>query len=404
MTLLADRRGIPAYLVGGSVRDLVLGRITGDLDVTVEGDAAAYAKALAAHLGTRVTIHPQFGTATLRLPEGLRLDVATARRELYSHPAVLPQVSPGAIEQDLSRRDFSINAMAIKLARRGGELLDPFNGLQDLKRGHLRVLHEGSYRDDPTRIFRGARYAARYRLHFSLRDRGLIRAVLADKVLRRLSSDRLLHEIKLTLSEAIPETALLVLQRLGILRTLDSTLILDARTLARFRRVRRTWDRYERLAVSPKPLLWRVYLLVLLFSVPPRVRRRVGQRLGLKGPLLDLIMNDLDDFSRLEKKLEQPHMRPSRLRQTLDPASADLHLFLWASGTRRVKRRVEDYLINLASVKPALTGRDLRKLGFPPGPIYRRILDLLLEGRLEGRLRSREEEITFIRQRFGRPV
>ncbi|MFQ5532824.1 MAG: CCA tRNA nucleotidyltransferase, partial [Candidatus Methylomirabilales bacterium] len=385
-TVLGERRGIPVYLVGGPVRDLVLGRISGDLDLTVEGNATAYAKALAAQLGARVTIHPQFGTATILLQDGLRLDVATARRERYPHPAALPRVSPGTIAEDLSRRDFSINAMAIRLAPRGGELLDPFGGLQDLTEGHLRALHQGSYRDDPTRIFRGARYAARYRLRFSRRDRVLVRAALAEKVLQRLSTDRLFHEVKLILSEPIPETALSVLQGLGVLKTLHPALALDVSTVAQMRQVRRTWERYGRLTVSPKPLLWRVYLLVLLLSVPSRVRLRVGRRLGLKGPALDQVMRDLNDIPRLQKKLEQPRIRLSRLRHAMDDASADLRLLVWASGSRRVRNRVQHYLTRLASVTPALTGRDLRKLGIPPGPIYRQILDLLLEGRLEERL------------------
>ena len=401
-SLLGERRGIAVYLVGGPVRDLVLRRISGDLDLTVEGDATAYAKVLAAQLGARVTIHPQFGTATILLQDGLRLDVATARRESYPHPAALPRVSPGTIAEDLSRRDFSINAMAIRLAPRGGELLDPFGGLLDLKEGHLRALHDGSYRDDPTRIFRGARYAARYHLRFSRRDRVLIRAALAQKVVQRLSRDRLFHEVKLILSEPIPERVLAVLQRLGVLKNLDPVLALDGGTVAQIRRVRRTWERYERRTDSPKLLLWRVYLLILLLSVPGQVRLRVGRRLGLKGPALDEMMKDLSDIPLLEKKLGQPRIRPSRLRHAMDDASADLRLLMWASGTRRVKNRVEHYLRRLTSVTPALTGRDLQKLGIPPGPIYRQILDLLLEGRLEGRLMSRQDEIRLVRQRFSR--
>ena len=401
--VLGERRGVSVFLVGGPVRDLVLGRASGDLDLTVAGDAVAYAEALAAQLGTRVTIHPRFGTATLILRGDLRLDLATARRELYAHPAALPQVFPGTIQDDLARRDFTINAMAVRLAPGGGELLDPFGGLKDLKEGLLRALHARSYRDDPTRIFRGARYGARYRLRFSPRDRSLIRNALSEKVLRRLSGDRLFHELKLLLGEPTPEAALKILQDLGVLRALDSALALNQSAVTQMRSVRRAWQRYDRLATSSKPPLWRLYLLILLQSVRGGVRRRVGGHFGLKGPPLDALMRELRDLALLQEQLEARSLRASRLRHLLDRASQDLCILLWASRARRVRQRVERYLTRLVSVKPALTGQDLRKLGFPPGPTYRRILDLLLEGRLEGRLKSRDEEMTFLRQRFARP-
>jgi tRNA nucleotidyltransferase (CCA-adding enzyme) len=384
------------------VRDLILGGASTDLDLTVAGDAIAYAKALAAHLGARVTIHSQFGTATLVLRDGLRLDVATTRRERYLHPAALPQVFPGTVHDDLFRRDFSINAMAVRLAPRGGEFLDPFGGLKDLKGGYLRVLHEESYRDDPTRIFRGARYAARYRLRFSPRDRRLVRDVLAENVLHRLSRERLFRELRLVLDEPTPEAALKILQDRGVLRALDPALAVDDSAVAQMRRVRRAWQRFNRVEVPARPRLWRVYLLVILLSVPATVRRRVGGRLGLKGPPLDALMGELRDFALLQEQLQKQSLRAIRLRYLLDRASADLYILLWASKLRRVRARVGRYLTRLAAVRPALTGRDLRKLGFPPGPSYRRILDLLLEGRLEGRLKSRDDEINFVQQRFRR--
>ncbi|MGH7432636.1 MAG: polya polymerase, partial [Candidatus Methylomirabilales bacterium] len=284
--VLGERRGVSVYLVGGPVRDLILGSPGTDLDITVAGNAVPYAEALAASLGARVTIHPRFGTATLILQDGLRLDVVTARREQYRHPAALPQVFPATIDEDLFRRDFTINAMAVRLASGGGELLDPFGGLTDLRGRRLRALHDESYRDDPTRILRGARYAARYRLRFSIRDRRRIESALAESMLQRLSGDRLFREVQLVLHEAAPEAVLKILEGLGVLRALDPALARDLRAVAQMRRVRRGWQHYRHPGVSPRPELWRVYLLILLRSVPARVRRRVGGRLGLKGPPL----------------------------------------------------------------------------------------------------------------------
>jgi tRNA nucleotidyltransferase (CCA-adding enzyme) len=398
---LAERRGVRAYLVGGPVRDLLLGRRSTDLDLTVVGDAVAYAKALAAHLEAKVTIHGRFGTATILLPDNQRLDVATARREVYAHPAALPDVSPGTIQEDLFRRDFTMNAMAVRLASRGAEILDPFGGGEDLRRGLLKALHEESYRDDPTRIFRGARYAARYRFRFSRRDRRLIQSALADTVVKRLSGDRLFQEVKLLLSEPKPEGVLRVLESLGVLSALDPALVLSRSTASQMRDVRRAWERYHRLT-SPGSRLWRANLLVVLLPAHPRVRRRVGQHLGIKTPHIDALVSELGRLPELREKLNQRRVRATRVRQLLDSTSGDLHLLTWAAGRGRVRKRVDRYLTHLASVKPSLTGRDLRRLGFPPGPGYRRILGLLLEGRLEGRLRSRDDEIKFVQHRFGR--
>jgi tRNA nucleotidyltransferase (CCA-adding enzyme) len=400
--VLGERRGVSVYLVGGPVRDLIMGFPGADLDITVAGNAAPYAEALAASLGARVTIHPRFGTATLILQDGLRLDVATARREQYRHPAALPQVFPATIDEDLFRRDFTINAMAVRLTSGGGELLDPFGGLTDLRGGRLRAIHDESYRDDPTRILRGARYAARYRLHFSFRDRRRIESALAESVLQRLSGDRLFREVQLVLHEAAPEAVLKILEGLGVLRALDPALARDLRAVAQMRRVRQGWQHYRHLGVPQQPELWRVYFLILLRSVPARVRRRVGGRLGLKGPPLAALTGELRGLPLLQRQLEGRRLGASRLRHLLDRASPESRLLLWAVAGR-VRRRVERYLTRLAFVKPALTGRDLKEFGFVPGPTYRQIMDMLLRGRLDGHLKSREEEIALLRQRFGRP-
>lgn len=402
-SILGERRKVSVYLVGGPVRDIILGRPSSDLDLAVTGDALVYAKALAARVSAQVTTHPQFGTATLVLRDGIRLDVATARRESYARPAALPAVVPGTLEEDLFRRDFTINAMAIRLARDGKKFLDPFGGLKDLKKRLLRTLHEQSYRDDPTRIFRGARYAARFRLRFSRSDRRQIRSVLAEGVLKRLSTDRLFREVKLVLGEPRAEAILKALENLGVLLSLDPALALAPNTAALMRRVRKAWERYHHFRIAPEPHLWRSNLMILLLSMHAKVRQRVGEHLGIKGPPLEVLMIELGEVPALREKLDQRNLAASGVRHLLDGISGDVRLVAWATGGRRVRQRVEQYFTHLASVRPALTGQDLRRFGFPPGPIYGRILALLLEGRLEGRLTSRDAEIAFLRERFGRP-
>ena len=201
--------GLPAYLVGGAVRDLLLGEQHPDLDVVIEGDVAPVATAL----GGEVTEHERFQTAKVRLGE-LTLDLARARAETYAQPGALPDVTPAKLEDDLSRRDFTINAMAVPL---GGapELIDPYGGADDLAEGLLRVLHEGSFSDDPTRALRAVRYAARFKFDLERETATLVRG--AD--LRTVSEDRIDAELRRLAGEGDPARALVLLREWGVLDT-----------------------------------------------------------------------------------------------------------------------------------------------------------------------------------------
>ncbi len=400
--VVGEEQGVSVYAVGGLPRDLLLGVPSWDLDLTVEGDGIAYAEALAAHVKGKVTSYLPFRTATIILPDGLRIDVATARREIYDRPAALPTVFPSTIREDLARRDFTINAMALRLTP--PSLLDPFGGLRDLKGRVLRVLHVESYRDDPTRIFRGVRYAARFGFHFSARDRRFIQIALAEGTLSRLSRDRLLEEWKLLFEEPRPEAALKRLDTLGVLRAIDPVLSVNAEVMRSLRKVRSVFAWCRGLSIPSEHPKWRVYLLALLLPYASRIRRRVGLRLGLPEPHLHRLFKELQGFPHLLKRLEGERLRPSTLRHLLDRISREALLLLWALGGRRGKERIGRYLTYLASVRPALTGRDLQALGISPGPRYRQILDALLKARLDGEVRSRQEEVDMVRRRFARTL
>jgi len=212
---LAGGLRMPAYAVGGCVRDWRLGlRRTSDLDVTVEGDGIAVAQAAARALGGTVTIHRQFGTATLVMPPRSaggrrqaagRIDFATCRREVYAKPAAYPTVSPGTLDDDLFRRDFTMNAMAVALLpQRFGMLVDPFQGAASLRRRELRILHDRSFTDDPSRILRGVRFAARFGLHWERATADALRAAVAAGALGWLNAGRLRKELELMCEEPDP--------------------------------------------------------------------------------------------------------------------------------------------------------------------------------------------------------
>ncbi len=219
---LAAEMGFCAYAVGGMVRDLFLERDTFDLDIVVEGEGIRFARSLAGRLQARVKGYERFGTATITLPGGARVDVATARTESYDAPAALPRVTPGSIRDDLFRRDFTINAMALALAPgEFGRLLDEFGGVRDIQGRRIRVLHERSFVDDPTRIFRAVRFEARLGFRIVAADERRIGEALALSLLERLEEYRVAAELRLILGEPDPSRPLLRLAQLGVLEALE---------------------------------------------------------------------------------------------------------------------------------------------------------------------------------------
>ncbi|MEW6515426.1 MAG: hypothetical protein AB1439_00790 [candidate division FCPU426 bacterium] len=212
----AERQGLKIYAVGGFVRDLLLGRQNEDVDLVVEGPGIALARHFARQWRAEVRVHERFGTAALRLPGGGKVDVATARAESYPQPAALPQVSAAGLERDLRRRDFTVNAMAIRLVSAAfGQLVDPLAGAEDLEAGLIRILHPQSFIDDPTRIFRAARFEQRFGFRLEAETGRCLAAAVG--LVSRLSGPRVLHEVLLVLDEAQPAGILRRLSQLGVL-------------------------------------------------------------------------------------------------------------------------------------------------------------------------------------------
>jgi tRNA nucleotidyltransferase (CCA-adding enzyme) len=238
---VAGEVGERLFLAGGVVRDLLLGRSVRDVDLVVEGDAIAFARRLADRLGATRREHGRFATATLELAEGRRLDVAATRRERYARSGALPDVATGVpIEEDLSRRDFSINAMALALAK-PPRLLDPLGGRDDLRRGIVRVLHDRSFADDPTRIFRAIRYATRLGFRLAPTTRRALGEAVADGALERISADRLRREIRLILEEPDRARAVDRMRRLGVAVAVRPILARPG-AVARLRRAEKSAD------------------------------------------------------------------------------------------------------------------------------------------------------------------
>jgi tRNA nucleotidyltransferase (CCA-adding enzyme) len=396
---LAAEHGARAFVAGGTVRDALAGAATTsrDLDLVVEGDGPGFARALAAALvgeAERAFVeHARFLTASVTLSDGRRLDVATARTERYEAPGALPRVMPATIGQDLARRDFTLNAMAVDLRSGDFELLDPHGGRHDLRRRRLRVLHPLSFVEDPTRIFRAARYGAR--LGFALDAwTARVRALaLRFAPYPALSGQRLAAELRLILADARPEAALAELGAAGAFRLLEPRYRFRRVTAARLRGLPAAlaWSRARGLSVAPLELA----ALALVGDQAPEVARRALEGLGLDGqPLADL-ERARGRADALIGRLAAARTASERARPLWDCSDVEL-AWLWLRAARSGRAAVEWFAGGARAARPVLGGDDLAARGVPRGPAIAEVLTALRDARLDGRLGTRDDEAAFV--------
>ncbi len=389
---LALSYGWNLCLVGGAVRDLFLNRPTRDLDLVLEGNAITLARKLAEVTGGEVRTHPRFGTATFH-KGALRLDLATARRESYPRPGALPIVQPGSIEDDLFRRDFSINAMAVHLdTGHFGELLDPYHGRDDLERGLIRVLHARSFCDDPTRILRALRYEQRLGFRLEPGTEELMRRDLT--FMSEVTGERLWHELELILSEEFPEKVLSRADELGVLRLLHPALEGNGWVQERFGQAR---------ASSPddRPSS-ALYLAILAYHLSETQSESLMSRLRIRGRL-ERVLRHVAKLKQYEPSLAEPKIAPSAIYRLLNVYFPESILAVAiASDLSVVRQRLELYLSKLRYVEPALSGDDLKEMGVPVGRKLGQVLRTLHDARLDGKIRTRGEERKLARSLLSR--
>lgn len=392
---LADRVGAQVYVVGGIVRDLLLGIPNLDVDLVVEGDGIAFAKKLAAAHGARAHVHERFGTARLQFPDSFKVDIATARTEYYEYPTALPTVEPGSIKKDLYRRDFTINTLAIRLnGSVFGQLLDFYGGERDLKDRTIRVLHSLSFVEDPTRIFRAVRFAVRFGLTLGRETRALIDGAVRMNLIDRLSPHRLTDELRLLLSERAPRAALALSAELGVLRCLHPSLSWTPRLQGLMQDVEDALAWYRLLYLDRPMDPWVVSLLALLEVLPGKGATAFLGRLELPVRVKRIVRAARFAGHRVVRALSgKPEPTPAAVWRLLSGLDDEAMVFMLASSrSEAVKRHISAYLTTYRSTRPILTGDDLRRLGVPPGPRYKQILTRLLEARLDGTVVSREDE------------
>jgi len=381
---LAEEQHLTLHLVGGPVRDLVLGAATLDLDLAVEGDALSLASQVAAALNARCVQHRAFGTATVK-GEGSSLDLATVRSESYQHPGALPRVYPASIREDMLRRDFTINAMALSLTGpQRGELFDPCGGQADLKAGLVRVLHEGSFVDDATRILRAVRYEVRF--GFQLEERTLAWLKRDVGYLQSISGARLRQEIARILEEAEPERILLRLQKLEALAAVHPLLSFDDRQAQALAALRRLMPEAVPAAYWP----------LLAWGLDEGEAAALTGRLALTRAQSQAVCA-MPRLRGREEALSKPQLKPSQVAGILSAYPAAAVEALAATAPATVRERCLDYLRHGRHARTALDGSDLLELGVPPGPGMREVLQRLKVARLDGEVTSRREEEQMVR-------
>lgn len=392
-----ETAGLSGYLVGGVVRDVFLGHVNQDLDIVVAGDGLAFAKRVARAVHGKHIPISQFGTAKVVLPGGGMLDVAGARTEYYPHPGALPVVEPGSFYDDMYRRDFTVNAMAMSLNRRTfGQLEDALGGEDDLVQGVLRLHHPLSFLEDPTRILRGVRFASRFGFRFSFDSERFLEEALRLECFARISGERLLTELRFLLKSPQRAAAFRMLRDTGTLAALGLGWRMEPATEALFGALPRLLAWYEFSGCQPSIEPWVLALSALSTELDPEGARQLCERLHLTRELSRKVADSAERAWAVAEALGA-RLRPSALVLRLHDCEPETVLvgaalsgqsFAWETAAR--------YLKSYREVAPSTTGRELLALGLAPGPRFRELLDGLREGRLDGWLADQADEAAWL--------
>ncbi len=405
---LAVEMGMTAYLVGGMVRDILLRKENLDVDVVVEGDGIELAMAVGKKWGAAVHPHRTFGTAKIVLPDGFQLDIATARTEYYKSPAALPTVEQSSLKLDLSRRDFTVNTLAMRLEpERFGEVIDFFGGFRDLKEKTLRILHNLSFVEDPTRILRALRFSLRFGFSIGSQTSKLIKNAVKNGFLAQGRGIRMFRETRYLFEEADPLRALALLKHYKILEAFHPAHRHDSKLEERLEEVIEVNAWYELLYTDKQVKHWMTYLLAILDGLDDEeveqwiadfgVAAKEGNALKVARGEAGLVL------AGLRMSPDGNGLPNSVIYRACSQASTEALLYAMARTRHEGKRRaISRYCTRLAGVSTFIRGKDLMELGIPSGPIYRLLLGELLDVKLDGKVATRKDEERWVKRRWNK--
>ncbi len=404
------------FVVGGFVRDILLGVKNFDIDIVIEGDAISFGRKLAKILKGSLVIYRKFGTSTVIMdwPKGIRkpnrarprfkIDFATARKESYEKAAALPTVEFSPLKDDLERRDFTINAMAASLNKGSfGQLIDFFGGEKDLEHGVIKVLHDASFIDDPTRIFRAVRFEQRFGFRIDKYTQNLIKNAIQEGMFSKTQHHRIRDELILMLREEEPIKAISRMRELHELRFIHKKIAVRKSTKYLFGKIRNAFEWYDKSSFKRRHIdLWLIYLMALLENLDFSETKAICEKFGFRRSTRIRLLSSTKNGKSALKSLPVKSIRPSKIYNILEPLSFEEILFIRA-GTKNklVLSRIREFFAGYNRVRIKIGGEDLKKLKIKPGPLYTKLLLAVLHKKIDGEVKTKHEELEFVKRLLG---
>ncbi len=386
-----ERSGHACYLVGGFVRDIILNESSLDIDLVSDGKITWIAEIVKNGSIKKVT-RSQFSTVKLHFSKGFVFDIAQARKETYPKPASLPVVQPGTLQEDVERRDFTINTLLMDISdAHFGLILDLCNGMADLKSGIIRVLHHQSFIDDPTRIFRAIRFKYRFSFRFDRKTESVLKHAIKRGFIKKLTPQRIRRELFLMLAEEKWDEDMKALSRMGVLQQLGLRSGKGNRAINALKIAGQ-----EKALVVQSPELSR--LLAITSTAAKGEIQRFSSLVGLRKSEMRFLQQVLGARKTILEQLSKPKISSSHVYTLLEGIADEGLLFLFSVGSARARKRIQYYHTKLKATKLHITGNDLKKLGIKEGPQYTRILRKILIRKLDGELATKKDEISFVRK------
>jgi tRNA nucleotidyltransferase (CCA-adding enzyme) len=396
----AQEMGFSAYLIGGFVRDLFLYRHNEDMDIVIEGDGIAFAREFARRSGARINAYDKFGTAVIIFPDGYKIDVASARMEYYSFPAALPTVEMSSIKLDLFRRDFTINTLAVSLnPAKFGKLIDFFGAQRDIKEKTIRVLHNLSFVEDPTRVFRAIRFEQRFGFKIGKLTAGLINNAVKMDFFKRLSGKRVFAELRHILEEENPVASLIRLNEFDLLKSIDPAIQYTRKMKMHFDSARKVLAWYDLLFATESCRKWVVYFLILIRHAGEENAEAICRRFELAPKHRKIFLRERRAAEECLARLHRNgQLKNHLLYRTLKDFDIEQILYMMAlAANENVVKAISFFVTDLRHTRLHVSGRDLQALGLSPSPMFGRILSAVMDARLNGELKTRQDEYDFLK-------
>ena len=386
------------YAAGGIVRDLLLGLECTDVDLVVEGDAIGLARELCRRRQAQLRAHPRFGTAKVLFPNGCQVDVTSSRVEYYRYPAAMPEVEKSSLSKDLSRRDFTINAMALSLNKDNfGDVIDYYGGKEDLERGQVRVLHNLSFVDDPIRALRAARFEQRYYMSIEPHTRKLLTLAADNGILGKVSRERLWEELKNIFAETRPGLVLNRIHELGMWHFLFPG-VNPARVRATLTEAPRALSLLRSWGLADEGVdNWLIYYLMILHHSGWGVASDLCSRYNIKrasAKKIALALGGWRDF--LDSLLNPCGVTMSFMARQVKRLPKEVYPLIVSYLPNVAAKKLFRSVLNAVNNKPSTNGNDLQLLGIKPGPKYRKAMNLVWQARYNGQVSNAREEMEYL--------